>query len=274
MRRFLPVLVLLAACSSTPESEALPAVPSPEQARAQLGATALAFSEAMEVGDLQAGWDLASEGARPFFAAELEFRTLLLEEEERDGAEPVVELVSAEADGDKAVAVVNIKASDSSKDGEDMQRVLHLEFDGRRWGVFGFSRDVDDEARTFAAMTSRVLERIERARAETTPHPELGPLVEAYLAAAGALDQAGMLALMTPECASAESEREHGFTSGFLAGRFKVAKWQFANHEVEGDAASQRVRTILSLADGGTDGEPMTFNFERADGAWKLAGIN
>lgn len=256
----MPVIaLLLVACQTT-------TVPMEVDLDQQLGRRAIAFATAMEAGDAVAGVAYAASSAKGFFETQVELQKMQWDEHE-ERAPAAVSLKSTSREGDRGVAVLTM-----SRDGEDQDLTLFFDLENYVWGAVGFSAGDASEMRLFADREKQMREVIDRVIQETTPHAELGPFVTAYLAAGANKDKAGMTASMTPECVKNE-ERENSFTSGFLAGRFMVKRWQFARHEVEGDTAMQHVRTLLELPDGETDNEPMRFSFEKTAAGWVMTGI-
>tara|TARA_R110002096_G_scaffold97328_7_gene216831 strand:- start:2587 stop:3357 length:771 start_codon:yes stop_codon:yes gene_type:complete len=255
---------LLAACqTATPPSETVPLAVRLDQ---QLHSRALGFAKAMEAGDTATGMAYAAPAAQGFFEAQMELEKLQWgEEERREPAEVAVK--SARRDGDHGVAIVTM-----TRDGQARDLALHFELDSYIWGAVGFVLEEGEEVRLFADREAKLREQLARAIEETTPHPELGPFVTAYLAAGANKDKAGMAANMTPDCQKKEL-RDNSFTTGFLAGRFQVKNWQFSRHEIEGDTAIQHIRTLLALPGGETDGEPMRFAFEKTASGWVITGI-
>ena len=231
---------------------------------------AIAFAIAGDDRDLDACSALCTKSARAFFEAEAEFSALLLVEEGELRPKPERSAETVGVEGDSAVVRI-----DTVRGEEEQVRSAYFVFlleDGK-WRVDGFVESEGGETRRFADLVARTRERIERAKAERTPHAELGPIVEAYLAAAGAKDGDAMFAMMTPECSKREATGDNAFTAGFLAGRFKVHKWQFGKHETNGDQGWQSIKTIFELADGETGGQSLRFQFDREDGAWKISTI-
>lgn len=259
MRILTIVALSLAACQTT-------AIPTDAELATQLGQRAVAFAIAMENGSAAEGLPLAASSAAGFFAAQVEFEKLQWGEDERPDLAPVT-LQSTKRSGDRGVAVVTIGEDKSKRD-----VALHFDLENNIWGVVGFGAADEAQPMLFADRETKIRERLASAIAETKPHPELGPIVAAYLDAAANRDRTLMMAKMTAECRQGQSEKR-AFTAGFLADRFRVKRWQFAGHEVDGDTATQRLRTLLELPNAETDNEPMTFEFERRDIGWVLTRI-
>lgn len=253
------VALLLAACQNTP-------LPEPVDLDKQLEMRAVAFAKAMESRDTEAGMAYAAPSARGFFEAQMEVEKLMWgREEPREPAQVLLE--SKKREGSRGTVVVKMV-----RDEQEQMLALHFELTDNLWGAYGFSVGDSEEVRLFADQEVRLRETINRAIEESTPHAELGPLVTAYIEAAGKKDKEAMFAKMTPDCRK-EQERKQSFSSSFLSGEIKIQKWRFAQHEVEGNTATQRVRTMLELADGEIDSEPMRFSFERTASGWMLTAI-
>ncbi|HEB51726.1 MAG TPA: hypothetical protein ENI87_00580 [bacterium] len=250
-------LLLLAACQSIPTAAELDA---------QLSATALAFATAIENVDLATATELAAPSALGFFQAEAEFRALLWEQEPADPMPLAVE--SAQHEGGEGTAVVVIGEGENSR-----KMVLHFVRTGDRWGADGFARAEGEPWTLFADREEQVRRRLARAKAELAGHPELAPIVTAYLAAAAAEDRDAITKDMTDSCRAEELKNQRSFTNGFCSGRYSVARWQFSRGSVDGDTATQRVRTQLQRADGSTDGEPIRFEFTRTAAGWRISDI-
>jgi len=241
-------------------------MPTDAELKQQLQDRALAFAKAMEANDLAAGIEYAAPSARGFFEANQQLQDMQWgEAEPREPA--AVAIKSSKREGDHGVVVMTM-----TRDGHEQNLSLHFNLDNYVWGAVGFSADDDEELQLFAERESQLRDVIARAKEESKPHEELAPFVKAYLAAGAKKDKAGMTASMTAECKKAE-ERDNSFTSGFLAGRFKVQRWEFSRYEVEGSTATQNIRTLLELPDGETDGEPMRFSFEKTAAGWVITGI-
>jgi hypothetical protein len=255
----LVLLLALCACEST-------TVPTDEELLVALRQTAARFANAMEAQDFAAATATAAPSARGYFAAEQEFYGLLLEREVRDPSRVMVR--GAERDGDQGVVEVAI----AGERGEQTL-FLQLELDDFAWGVSGFARERGGDVRRFADLEAEARQRLASAVAETTPHPELGPIVTAYVAASKLQDLGGMTANMTDAGKQQQQASRSAFTPLFVSGEIAIQKWQFSGHEVADDRATQRIRTILTRKDGSTDGEPLTFEFVKKSGTWKIDAI-
>lgn len=257
VKNFTAIALLLASCQSMPTDAVI---------LQQLQSRALAFVTTMEANDPGAGIQYAAPSARGFFEASQQIRDMQWDDEEpRPPA--AVALKSAKREGDRGVVVVSM-----TRDGNSRDLTLHFDLDNNVWGAIGFSMDSADEMQLFADREAQLREVLARAAEEAKPHAELGPFVTAYLAAGAKKDKGGMTASMTDECKKSEM-RDSSFTSGFLAGRFTVKRWGFARHEIEGNTATQNIRTLLEMADGETDREPMRFSFEKTAAGWVITGI-
>lgn len=258
--RTLPAIaLLLVACQSTK-------VPAEADLDRQLASRAIAFATAVEAGDFVAGSTYAAPSAKGFFETQVELEKM--QWDEREPRPPAnVSLKSTSREGTRGVAVVTM-----SRGGESQDLTFFFDLENGVWGAVAYSSGELSDMRLFADREQQFRDVIERAVKDATPHPELGAFVTDYLAAGASKDMAAMTASMTPECVKAE-ESENSFTSGFLAGRFKVQRWQFSRHEVEGDTVMQNVRTLLELSDGETDNEPMRFSFEKTATGWVMTGI-
>lgn len=259
MRTLALIALSLAACQTS-------APPNETALDVQLRDRARDFAVAMESRDTASGLAFAAESARGFFEAEVEFEQLQWGEHE-PRAPAAVAVKSTNIDGNHGIAVVTM-----TRDGESQDLGLHFELKNHVWGVVGFQLDGDNEAKLFADREAKVRERIARAKEETTPHSEFGPLVVAYLAAAAKLDRVGMMANMSADCQLAQAS-ENSFTAGFLAKRFQVKRWQFSRYEEEGDSGKQHIRTMLRLANGEVDSEPMRFGFAKTSAGWVISEL-
>jgi len=236
-----------------------------------LPARALEFAAASDRGDLKAGATLCTTAAAELFEAEAEFIAMLLVQDDEPRPESKRTATTVRVDGETALVRVDREWGDEEAD----VGFLLLRLEEGTWRVDGFAREESDEPLRFADMVAGTRARIQRKKAERKPHVVYGPLVEAYLAAAAAKDGETMFAMMTPECAKREATGRNAFTAGFLAGRYKVAKWHFSRHpEGEDDHGSQTIKTILELEDGEMDNEPLRFQFVRDGDGWKIATIN
>ncbi|MEO0478312.1 MAG: nuclear transport factor 2 family protein [Planctomycetota bacterium] len=254
----IPLSLLISACQSAPtEFDRLDS----------MGETAVAFANAIEERDFAAASEHAAPSAKGALDALDQMFSMMLEREE---AEPsIVVLLAAEQSGDRGIAELSL----TSEDGVE-SLFLHLVAVNDGWGVEGFADEVDGEVQLFADREADAQEQLQRAIEETTPHPDLGPIVEAYVAASQQKDLAGMTANMTDKCKQREMQPDRAFTQQFASGQIAIDRWQFDRHEVEGDRATQRIRTILTLADGGTDGEPIRFEFIRTAAGWQIDEVN
>ncbi|MGK0522210.1 MAG: hypothetical protein ACJAUC_004930, partial [Planctomycetota bacterium] len=259
--RTLPAIaLLLAACQSTK-------VPAEAGLERQLASRAIAFATAVEAGDFLEGSTYAAPSAKGFFEAQVELKKM--QWDEREPRPPAgVSLKSTSHEGARGVAVVTM-----SRGGETQDLTFFFDLVNGVWGAVAYSSGDSSDMRLFADREKQFRDVIERAVKDATPYPELGAFVTAYLAAAANKDKAGMTASMAPECVKSE-EHKNSFTSGFLAGRIKVKRWQFSRHEVDGDTVVQYVRTLLELPDGETDNDAMRFSFEKAATGWVMTGIS
>lgn len=253
------LLLALCACEST-------TVPTDEELLVALRNTAATFANAMERQEFGALAAVAAPSARGYFEAEQELYGLLLERERRVPGKVMIR--GADRDGTQGSVEVAI----AGERGEQTV-LLQLELEGFTWRVSGFARDKGGEVRRFADMEKEARKRLARAVAETTPHPEFGPLVTAYVAASRLKDLAEMTANMTDEGRRQQSDAPDAFTKLFVSGEIAIEKWQFSGHDVEDQRGTQCIRTILARKDGSTDGEAMTFEFVKFNGSWKIQGI-
>lgn len=262
-------LLALTACESGPE-------PAEQLAdEAAVPTAAMGFFDAMERRDFSGAKPFASAATQEYLDVTDRFFAMLAEMEDFDDVTPPGEarLDGVLLDGDKATVVV--LSSTEGEDGPEEERLaLLLVREEAGWGVYGVHLDGEPEPNVFADRLEEAKAMVAETEKERAGHPELAPVVRGWVEAVIDGDFEAAEAFLTSDCATREKDAERSFTNGFRQGAYRIERWDFGRADVEGDEGRQIVRTILRLADGETDGEPLRFRCVRTTTGWRIAEID
>jgi len=99
-------------------------------------------------------------------------------------------------------------------------------------------------------------------------------VVTAYLTAAKAANQAGMLALMTDEQQERARTWDKSFTKAIVDKRARLTSYEILDVAEEGDKAKASVRAEFVQGEGDPEGDRMSFELTKTGDVWRISKLH